>query len=306
MIYDNMGSTSEKDEMFFSDILLSKMRGVITMTEDSKNGSFWLRFIKGMFIGSGFILPGVSGGALAAIFGIYERMISFLANLTKQFKENFLFFLPVGLGALFGIFLLSFGVSFLLGNYETIILWFFVGCIVGTLPSLWKEAGKEGRSTREYIILAVSFIAGSLFLWQGSALFTVVEPTFLNWIFAGVLIALGMIVPGLSPSNFLLYMGLYKLMADGFKNFDLSIIIPIGIGGLATVLLLSKLMNYIFSVAFPQLFHFILGIVLASTVMIIPTDYSGISFGGYIGCILLLLAGTWLGAFMSRLENKYK
>ena len=86
-----------------------------------------------MFIGSGFILPGVSGGALAAIFGLYERMIAFLANVTKDFKKNVLFFLPVGIGALAGIVVLSFGVSYLLGNFETIILWFFIGCIVGTI-----------------------------------------------------------------------------------------------------------------------------------------------------------------------------
>ncbi len=67
-----------------------------------------LRFVKGMFIGSGFILPGVSGGALAAVFGMYERLISFLAHITKNFKENVLFFLPVGLGGVTGIFLLSF------------------------------------------------------------------------------------------------------------------------------------------------------------------------------------------------------
>ena len=63
-----------------------------------------LRFVKGMFIGSGFILPGVSGGALAAVFGMYERLISFLAHITKNFKENVLFFLPVGLGGVTGIF----------------------------------------------------------------------------------------------------------------------------------------------------------------------------------------------------------
>lgn len=129
-----------------------------------------LRFVKGMFIGSGFILPGVSGGALAAIFGIYERIITFLAHITKNFKENVLFFIPVGLGGITGVFLLSFAVSFLLGTYETIILWFFVGCIIGTVPALWKEAGKQGRSTRDIVILFVSFIAGFLFLWQGSAL----------------------------------------------------------------------------------------------------------------------------------------
>ena len=132
-----------------------------TAMHSKKDRTDWiLRFVKGMFIGSGFILPGVSGGALAAIFGIYERIISFLANITKNFKENVLFFIPVGLGALAGIVILSFGVSYLLGNYEIVIMWFFVGCIAGTIPALWREAGKEGRSQREIIILIISFLAG--------------------------------------------------------------------------------------------------------------------------------------------------
>ena len=67
-----------------------------------------LRFVKGIFIGSGFILPGVSGGALAAVFGVYERIISFLAHLTRDFKKNVRFFIPLGLGGIAGVFLFSF------------------------------------------------------------------------------------------------------------------------------------------------------------------------------------------------------
>ena len=267
---------------------------------------WFLRFGKGMFIGSGFILPGVSGGALAAIFGIYERIISFLAHITKDFKENVRFFLPIGLGGVTGVFLLSFGVSFLLGTYEVMIMWFFVGCIVGTVPALWKEAGREGRSNRDIMILIGSFVAGYLFLWQGSSLFSEVQQNFWTWLIAGGLIGLGMIVPGLSPSNFLIYMGMYKAMSDGIKELNFSVIVPIGIGGIVTVLGLSKMMDYIFSKAYAQLFHFILGIVFASTVMIIPTDYAGFTGMNYVASFLLLLAGIALGAWMSRLEEKYK
>lgn len=277
--------------------------------ESKKQGAtkdWLLRFVKGMFIGSGFILPGVSGGALAAIFGIYERIIAFLAHITRNFKENVLFFIPVGLGGVTGVFLLSFAVSFLLGAYETIILWFFVGCIIGTVPALWKEAGKKGRSTREIVILIVSFVLGFLFLWKGSGLFSHVDQNFFTWMIAGGLIGLGMIVPGLSPSNFLVYMGMYKAMSDGIKELNFGVIIPIGIGGIVTVLGLSKVMDYIFSKAYPQLFHFILGVVFASTVMIIPTDYQGFSAGSYIGCVVLCIAGAALGAWMSKLEDKYK
>lgn len=276
------------------------------VTEQSKNNDWLLRFVKGMFIGSGFILPGVSGGALAAIFGIYQRIISFLAHITRNFKENVLFFLPVGLGGVTGVFLLSFVVSFALGSYESIVLWFFVGCIIGTVPALWKEAGKEGRSSRDVIILVISFVLGLLFLWQGSGLFSEVDQNFFTWIIAGALIGLGMIVPGLSPSNFLVYMGMYKAMSDGIKTLDFGVIIPIAIGGLACVLSLSKLMDYIFSKAYPQLFHFILGIVFASTIMIVPTDYSGFTAGNYAASVAMCIAGILLGAWMSRLEEKYK
>lgn len=65
-----------------------------------------LRFVKGMFIGSGFILPGVSGGALAAVFGMYERLISF--SPPYKISKKMFCFLPVGLGGVTGIFLLSF------------------------------------------------------------------------------------------------------------------------------------------------------------------------------------------------------
>ena len=87
---------------------------------------------------------------------------------------------------------------------------------------------------------------------------------------------------------------------------DLGVLIPIAIGGLATVLSLSKLMDWIFSRYFAPMFHFILGIVFASTIMIIPTDYSGIGFLGFVGCAVLCFLGAALGWWMSRLEERYK
>lgn len=266
-----------------------------------------LRFVKGMFIGSGFILPGISGGALAAVFGIYERIISSLANITKDVKENTLFFLPVALGALTGIFLLSFAVSFLLGNYEAVILWFFVGCIVGTIPTLWQEAGKKGRGKADVVIMAAAFVIGVVFLWmvQHASEGNFPQNT-LTWVMAGAIIGLGMIVPGLSPSNFLVFLGIYKGMSDGIKHLDAAVIIPIAVGALICVLTLSKVMEYVFSKAYAKLFHIIMGIVVASTVMIIPLDYSGVSTLGIIMCPVLCIAGALVGWWMCQLEDRYK
>lgn len=265
-----------------------------------------LRFVKGIFIGSGFILPGVSGGALAAVFGIYERMIRFIANITHEFKKNVQFFLPVALGGMTGVFLLSFAVSFFLGAYEAQILWFFVGCIIGTLPALWKQAGKHGRQPKHLVILLVSAVVGYALLAFGETSIDAAVPLHTgSWLMAGGIIGLGAIVPGLSPSNFLVYFGMYKPMADGIKSLDFRVMIPIGIGAVVCVLLLSKVMDLIFSKAYAGLFHFILGIVLASTVMIVPTnvDYHGT---GVLLFAVACVAGIALGYWMSQLEERYK
>ena len=266
-----------------------------------------LRFVKGLFIGSGFILPGVSGGALAAVFGIYERIISFLAHITKDFKKNVIFFIPVGLGGVVGVFLLSFVVSYFLGTYEVQILWFFVGCILGTIPALWKQAGKKGRKNKHINILVVSFFLSLAFLLFGEQMLSggQVPQNIFTWAIAGALIGLGVIVPGLSPSNFLVYMGMYKDMADGVKSLDLAVILPIFAGAAACVLLLSKLMDYVFSRAYAGLFHAILGIVFASTIIIVPRNFNYLSFG-VIVCIIMCIAGAALGYWMSALEDKYK
>ncbi|HHT87668.1 MAG TPA: DUF368 domain-containing protein [Clostridiales bacterium] len=265
-----------------------------------------LRFIKGIFIGSGFILPGVSGGALAAVFGVYERIISFIAHINRNFKENVIYFIPLGLGGITGVFIFSFLVSFLLGTYETQILWFFVGCIIGTVPALWEQAGKKGRQRGHIVILVAGFVISLTFMLYGEQLFGGDIPKNpATWTLAGSLIGLGVIIPGLSPSNFLVYLGMYKDMSDGIKSLDFMVIIPIVIGAVLTVLLLSKLIDYIIDKAYTGFFHVIMGVVLASTVMIIPYNYNYLSVG-VIGCLALLAAGVGLGYWMCNLEKKYK
>lgn len=273
-----------------------------------KNNSVvqWIiRFVKGIFVGTGFILPGVSGGALAAIFGLYERMISFLAHLTRGFKKNVLFFLPVGLGMLAGIVLLSYPLGFFLEHYHAPTMWFFIGAIAGTFPSLWKEAGKKGRKPVHLGIMVVALGLGYAFLRAGASLFSDIPQTFGTWILAGVIIALGVLIPGLSPSNFLLYMGMYGAMVTAFKSLDLMVLIPIGIGGVACVLALSKLVDALFAKAYAGLFHVIMGVVLASTLMIVPYDYNYYSLGT-VACIAVFAVGIALGYWMSTLEEKYK
>ena len=277
----------------------------------------WLtRIIKGIVIALGFILPGISGGVLAAILGIYERMIVFLAHPFKDFKENVLYFIPVTIGMLLGIGLFSYPIEYLLENYQVFVLWSFAGAIIGTIPSLLKESTRE--SDRDKIDLAwfwTTFIISGIGLYALNFVVGILTPSFLNFILAGSLLALGILVPGLSPSNLLLILGLYAPMLTGFKTFDLfGTFLPIGIGAGATLIIFSKLMDYALNNYHSRVYHFIIGIVLSSTILIlIPNagntesiQYIGLSLVNYVLISFFFALGIWMGIWMSKLEDKYK
>jgi putative membrane protein len=277
----------------------------------------WIsKIIKGIIIALGFILPGISGGVLAAILGIYERMIRFLAHPFKQLKEDILYFLPVAIGMLLGIGLFSYPIEYLLEHYQVYVLWSFAGAIIGTVPSLVKEANRESeRDKVDLIWFWATFIISGISLYSLNFVVGSLSATFLNFILAGALLALGILVPGLSPSNLLLILGLYSPMLTGFKTFDLfGTFLPISIGAVLTFVAFSKFMDYALRVYHSRVYHFIIGIVLSSTLLIlIPNagssesiSYAGLSIVSYVIIAFFFALGIWLGIWMSQLEDKYK
>ena len=277
----------------------------------------WIaRMLKGMIIALGFILPGVSGGVLAAILGIYERMIRFLAHIKENFIENVLYFTPVAIGMVLGIAAFSYPVNLLLDNYKVIFLWGFAGAIIGTIPSLIKESVKESdRDRADTVTFWLSFILSGIFLYSLNGMVGTLPANFLSFVLAGALIALGILIPGLSPSNLLLILGLYTPMLTGFKRLDLfGTFLPIGIGGALALILFSKAMDYILKHYHSRVYHFIIGIVLSSTLLIVlpqsgnseSISYAGVSIFTLVLAAFFFGLGIWLGIWMSQLEEKYK
>ena len=257
--------------------------------------SWLLRMLKGAFIGSGFIMPGISGGALATVFGLYERMIRFLADIRKDFLENFLFFLPVGLGGIGGVFIFSLILNYFFEVAEMQIIWFFVGCIAGTLPSLWRQAGSTGGHKKHHIAtLIICFAVAIIFLrYIDHAVGGNMPHNIYTWLLAGVVIAFGVVIPGLSTSTLLLFLQLYAPMMAGIASLDFSVIIPIGIGGVLTIFLFSRLMAFILDKAYGSLFHGIIGFVAASTLLILPGGFDLLSL---VAVILGILLAVWMGS----------
>lgn len=265
-----------------------------------KNSS--INFIKGILIGIGALLPGLSGGALAAIFGIYEPFINFASNIKKDFMSNMKFFMPVIFGGLFGIFILSHVLSYLLERNLAEISIFFVGCMLGIFPNLVKQAGAKGREPIHLLITVTVAIGAFLLLSKPFDSTGAIIPAAIGtgtWIMSGSLIGLGITFPGLSPSNFLMYLNLYYPLNIAISQLNFSILIPVVIGGILAVILTAKLVAYLLKVAYQIIYHVILGLVLTSTVLILPREFNSPLLIG-----ICLFAGLVVGKLMSHLETQ--
>lgn len=234
-------------------------------------GDWLLRVLKGALIGVGAILPGISGGVLSVVLGIYRPMMEFLAHPIRTFKRNAAFLIPVLIGWAIGVVGLARVVDWLFRTSETPAVWLFIGLVAGTLPSLYKEAGSKGRPKGAWVALLVAGVLMGLWMFllsRGGG--AAVTPTIWWWLLCGVLWGLGLVVPGLSPSSFFIFFGLYQPMTAAIGVFDFSVILPIGVGLLLTVVLLARGMNALLEHAYAYVMHAILGIVIASTIAILP------------------------------------
>lgn len=262
-----------------------------------------IRLIKGILAGIGAITPGLSGGVLMVVFGIYEPLLRFLANIRHKFMENIRFFLPIGIGGVLGVVGFSAVVDYAFSHFAAQFTWLFIGFICGTFPSLLKTSGKEGRKSWHWILLAVMSV-GTFFLmnWLETIRNVTMTPNFFVWMMSGALTGLGLVIPGMSPSNFLIYLGLYQPMASGIRQFDFGVIIPLILGVVVVILVFAKLVAWLFRRHYAFMYHFILGIVIGSTAAIIPGGVSGWTIAV---CALLFLVGAAASYALAVVDAKH-
>ena len=266
---------------------------------------FIFRVLQGALIGLGAVLPGISGGVLSVIFGIYKPIMELLSNPFKNFKTHVPKLIPVIIGGVIGFLGVANILSFFLEKYPDPSVCVFIGLITGMLPSLFREAGEQGRSKGSYISMAVCMCV-ILTLLIGLQMTSIeVAPNFFWYLFCGFCLALSIIAPGMSFSTLLMPLGLYTPFIDGIGHFDMGILIPGGIGALVTVICLAKAVNALFDNYYSIAFHGIIGIVIAATVMIIP--FSGFTSPGTAlvngVCIIIgILVALALDKFNSRVK----
>ena len=270
---------------------------------DRNFGIRWLRdLLCGVLIGAGAILPGVSGGVLAVVFDIYRPFMEVLTHPREAIPKYWRWFLPIGLGCAIGFLGFAKGIAAAIDVSSTVTTWLFIGLIVGTVPSLFREAGKEGRSIGSWVSMAVC--AGAIFFslfYVGKVICVTVEPNFWWYNFCGALWGMSLVIPGLTSSSVMMALGLYQPMLEGLARLDFLVLSACLPGMVLTILLLARLVSWFFRKHYSIAFHGIFGIVLASTLVIIPTSYVGA--WEIVLSAVCCIGGFLLAYFMARLER---
>lgn len=266
---------------------------------------FVAKILQGALIGLGAVLPGISGGVLCVVFGIYKTIMEFLADPFRKFTTHVPKLIPIGIGGVIGFLGIANLLSILLEKYPAPSVCVFIGLITGMLPSLFREAGEQGRDKKSYISMVIAMILVFALLISLKVLSVEITPNFVWYIFCGFCLALSVIAPGMSFSTLLMPLGLYEPFVAGIGHMDFAVLIPGGIGGLATVILFAKAVDSLFNNHYSVAFHAIVGVVIAATIMIIPFASFTVSVSSCIINIVCLVVGIVAALGLDKFNRKY-
>ena len=263
----------------------------------------------GTLVGIVSMLPGASGATIAVIFGIYERLISDLAEIRERLFKDLRFIIPVGIGIVFGLFVCAFGLKALMDQWEVPMMFFFAALILAQVPDV-RSLGDDGQpmSAYNWAALVIGFAVMLVFLWislSGNGVDRAVDG-FAVWLLVGIILAVSKLAPGVSGSTILLALGLFTPFMDAMTAFDMSALIPGGIGLLIGVLVFARVVDYFIRNHRKSTYMVILGLTVGSIVTVsieAATKLDGTTV--ILQSIVGIVIGLVLGVGLSRISKKY-
>lgn len=240
----------------------------------------WVKiYFSGIFMGAADIVPGVSGGTIAFILGVYERLISALSGVNKEsiqllFKGDIKglwkhfdasFLLVLGIGILTSLVALSGAISYALEFYPRYLASFFLGLILASAALLSKDLPKLQTKHLMMILFGCCF----------GVLVSLLSPTNINVtplmiILSGMIAICAMLLPGISGSFILLMLGMYGPVLLAIKNLELNVLALFASGALLGLLTFSKLLKYLMTYFREITISFLIGVMLGSLLKIWP------------------------------------
>ena len=270
--------------------------------------------LKGFFMGIANVIPGVSGGTIAIILGIYEKFINAISNLFKNLKENLKFLVPIFIGMGLAILTMSKVISYSYDEFPLPTLMFFVGLVFGGIPMLMKhvKGKKESKKISNYVIFLLTFslvifLASYKFIFSmsGEVSFSSMNiGSYILLFLVGIIAAATMVIPGVSGSLVLMILGYYypviNTIKDLFKGDFISNAIVLGIFGigiLVGIVAIAKLLEILFKKYKVKTYFGVLGFVFASIIAIplsacIELNSISTSIDQIIVSIVMISVGT--------------
>lgn len=276
-----------------------------------------MNLINGALIGISSIIPGMSGGTMAVILNIFDRMISAISNLRKNFVKSVKYLLPIGLGMVIGVLLLSGTLSGLLETHPVQMQFFFMGVVVGSIPLVVRKALEE--PFRHHSVLAlIATLAAMLCIFfvkpddsTAELIRTPGAVDMLKLVLYSAFSAAAMVIPGVSGSFFMMLFGVYHSVLTAVSEMNFAVLIPVGIGMVMGILFCAKLIDLMMQRAKQAMYFGILGFVIGSIPNIWPQNFSVTSDGiwailfGVLGiAVSLFCTSNFLHGLMRKLSAK--
>ena len=263
----------------------------------------FFNIIKGIFIGAGAIVPGLSSGVLCVIFGIYEKLLDAVLNFFKDIKQNIKFLFPIALGVGIGVLLFSNVLNYALYEFPVQTKSIFIGLILGTIPSLIKEVNeKEAFRPQNVIYLLIALAIGVITVILENQMTIISNAEEINTfylILCGVIMSLGIIVPGVSSTIILMLLGVYSVYLQSIANLYLPVLIPMGIGLVLGSIVVMKITKKLLEKYYANTFYSIIGFTIGSIFVLVPQGMNPLEMVLSILCILL-------GIYISRIPDAIK
>ena len=264
----------------------------------------FLNIIKGIFIGAGAIVPGVSSGVLCVIFGIYEKLLDAVLNFFKDIKQNIKFLFPIALGVGIGVLLFSNILNYLLYEFPIQTKSIFIGLIIGTIPSLIKEVNeKETFKPQNVIYLLIALAIGiiTVVLENRMHITTNLDNISIMYlVMCGVIMSVGIVVPGVSSTIILMLLGVYSVYLQSVANLYLPVLIPLGIGLVLGSIIVMKLTKKLLEKYYAQTFYSIIGFTIGSIFVLLP---QGMTLLETILCVLCIILGVYISHIPNMIKN---
>ncbi len=232
--------------------------------------------LKGIIIGIGKIIPGVSGSMLAISMGIYQKLIDSVNNIFKYPKENFKFLFKITIGVIISIVFFSNIILNSLNKYYIITMFFFIGLIIGGFNDIKLNIEKKSNYFT-YVSFIIITTLGLINI-DNEVNITSNLLNFIYYIFIGFIDAFTMVVPGISGTATLMMLGAYNSVITMFSNiFDIDnfkILIPFIIGIIIGIFITVKIVQYLFKNHKDKTYSAILGFSTSTIVLMFIKSFN--------------------------------